>query len=114
MGCGKSSSAENASSPAGSVEAYVDEQIAAHPLIMWSKTYCGFCAKAKKDLAPFKPHVIEVDNSPDDRAITAALAKKTGQRTFPNVFCKSRHVGGSDKVAAEVKSGKMKTSLENS
>mmetsp|Transcript_42940 Transcript_42940/g.103815 ORF Transcript_42940/g.103815 Transcript_42940/m.103815 type:complete len:87 (+) Transcript_42940:638-898(+) len=48
-------------------------------------------------------HVIELDemNDPSDGStIQQYLAQKTGQRTVPNIFINSKHVGGNSDLQA--------------
>ncbi|CAI0547397.1 unnamed protein product [Linum tenue] len=68
------------------------------PVVVFSKTYCGYCTRVKKLLtqlgAAFK--VIELDKESDGDEIQGALLKWTGQRTVPNVFIGGKHIGGCD------------------
>jgi glutaredoxin len=41
------------------------------------------------------------------REIQASLQELTGQRTVPNVFVKSKHIGGSDDTARAHKNGEL-------
>jgi glutaredoxin 3 len=59
---------------------------AAHPAVIFSKTYCPYCDLAKNNLSAEggKYEVIELDQRDDGSAIQAALAQLTGRRTVPN------------------------------
>ncbi|KAF7377876.1 Glutaredoxin [Mycena sanguinolenta] len=52
-----------------------------------------------------KPMVIELNEREDGPAIQSYLAEKTGQRTVPNIFVNTQHVGGNDDTQAAFKSG---------
>ena len=83
--------------------------IKADPVVMFSKSYCPFCHKAKALLkmkgVAFKAY--ELDNMADGGSIQSALAAKTNQTTVPNIFIGEKHIGGSDTLAAAEKSGKL-------
>lgn len=86
---------------------------AENPVIVYSKTYCPYCAEVKglftKLNVPAK--VVEIDTLADADAVSAALAEVTGRRTVPQVFIGGEHVGGCDDTVAANKSGKLKELL---
>ena len=57
----------------------------------------------KRSQIPFKAVELDIEKGGDDMQIY--LAKKTGQRTVPNVFINKNHVGGDDKLQAAARSG---------
>lgn len=66
-----------------SVKLFVDDAIASHRVVVFSKTYCPFCKKAKELLAqyPIKKEqleVIELEKRPDCAQIQAYLKELTG------------------------------------
>ena len=80
------------------VKQFVDAKISEKKVVMFSKTYCGFCAKAKRYLKMHIPDelseedylVIEIENNPKCQAIQDYLLKKTGGRSVSrhaNVAC---------------------------
>ncbi|KAJ0404186.1 hypothetical protein P43SY_002029 [Pythium insidiosum] len=83
------------------------------PLVVFSKSYCPYCKKAKEVLADLgaKPVVFELDQRADGAAMQDFLFRLTGQSTVPNVFIKGRSIGGSDKTVAMYKSGELKERL---
>jgi len=104
---GNSASAPGAPSAAAQ---RVDEMIAAHPLLMFSKTTCGYCAKAKQVISAAGGadlQVVELNEDPQGAELQAALAEKTGQRTVPNTFLGGAHVGGCDDVLALERGGSL-------
>jgi len=88
---------------------FVDEQIAAHKVMMFSKTYCPFCTKAKKALtsAGVTFEVIELEHRKDMDAIQDVLKRMTGARSVPRVFINGKCIGGGDETAALQKKGKL-------
>ena len=100
----------SASGPAAAMAA---EEVAAaikqHKALIFSKSYCPYCDKAK---AAFKragvvPHVIELDGRADCGAMQAALGKLTGETSVPRVFVGGEFVGGGDDTDAKERSGKL-------
>lgn len=91
----------------------VDDMIGADPVVMFSKSWCPYCHKAKALFkirkVPFK--VYELDNMANGSDIQATLKTKTNQSTVPNIFIGTKHVGGSDDLAKADKNGTLKTYL---
>ncbi|KAJ8623041.1 hypothetical protein MRB53_031570 [Persea americana] len=83
--------------------------VSANPVMVFSKTYCGYCSRVKKLLSDLGANykVIELDVESDGDAIQSALIEWTGQRTVPNVFIGGNHVGGCDNVMAKHNGGKL-------
>ncbi|CAM9603721.1 unnamed protein product [Discosporangium mesarthrocarpum] len=67
---------------------FVKEMVAANPIMVFSKSYCPYCTKAKRALSAVgaKYKVLELDQEANGPAIQEALQSITGQRTVPNVF----------------------------
>ncbi|CAE6442187.1 unnamed protein product [Rhizoctonia solani] len=67
-------------------------------IVVFSKSYCPYCAKAKTQVNKFvdslsesekdqvEVEVLELDNRNDGSAIQDYLEQKTNQRTVPNIF----------------------------
>lgn len=89
------------------------EIVSSFPVVVFSKTYCGYCTRVKQLLtqlgANFK--LIELDDESDGDDIQAALLQWTGQRTVPNVFIGGKHIGGCDSVVAKHQAGELKKLL---
>lgn len=82
------------------------------PIIVFSKSYCPFSAKAKKILLKKytivpEPYVVELDQHPLGSGLQAHLAKSTGRRTVPNVLINGKSIGGGDEVEALDTSGAL-------
>lgn len=91
----------------------VEDAVADNPVVIFSKSYCPYCARVKTDIAKsgkkvagnVQAYVIELDQRQDGAAIQNYLVEKTGQSTVPNVFIGGKAVGGSDDVAGMARSG---------
>lgn len=83
--------------------------VSSEPVVVFSKTYCGYCNRVKQLLSQLqvKNKMIELDEESDGREIQAALAEWTGQRTVPNVFINGKHIGGCDVVMAKHQQGQL-------
>ncbi|TKY72788.1 Glutaredoxin-C4 protein [Spatholobus suberectus] len=94
---------------ASSVGKFVDETISSHRIVIFSKTYCPYCRRAK---AVFKelnqvPHVVELDEREDGSKIQDILINIVGRRTVPQVFINGKHLGGSDDTVEAYESGRL-------
>ncbi|KAF9694716.1 hypothetical protein EKO04_007693 [Ascochyta lentis] len=71
------------------------------PIIIFSKSYCPFSARAKHILlAKYTitpaPYVVELDQHPLGAKLQDTLAQMTGRRTVPNVLIQGKSIGGGD------------------
>mmetsp|Transcript_64212 Transcript_64212/g.186176 ORF Transcript_64212/g.186176 Transcript_64212/m.186176 type:complete len:151 (-) Transcript_64212:69-521(-) len=97
-----------------SQEDFAKSEISANDIVVFSKSYCPYCAATKELFTglgvDFKVH--ELDKMGDDGPeLQMALLKMTGQKTVPNVFVKGNHVGGNDATQAAAKTGKLQEML---
>ncbi|KAJ3205116.1 thioredoxin reductase [Entophlyctis luteolus] len=79
-------------------ETTTEQAIASNKVMVFSKSYCPYCNKAKALLNRYgvKFESYELDVRDDGAQIQAYLAKKTGQRTVPNIFINGTQIGGCD------------------
>ena len=63
--------------------AFVNDQIKSHKIVVFSRTTCPYCMKAKAALKEVGADyiVVEVDTREDGAAIQEALGRLTGART---------------------------------
>eukprot|EP00842_Homolaphlyctis_polyrhiza_P001215 jgi/Hompol1/2094/HPOL_003560-RA len=96
-----------------SVKSLVESTIAETPNVVYSKSYCPWCTKAKAILTSkgIEYTVIELDKIEEGADIQAYLLEKTKQRTVPNIFIHQQHIGGHDDLVAAVASGKLDKAL---
>uniref|UniRef100_K3WRU6 Glutaredoxin domain-containing protein n=1 Tax=Globisporangium ultimum (strain ATCC 200006 / CBS 805.95 / DAOM BR144) TaxID=431595 RepID=K3WRU6_GLOUD len=87
----------------------VETKVAANPVVMFSKSYCQYCTKAKALLRELgvQFELIELDQVDDGDAIQDALTEITGQRTVPNVFIGGKSVGGNSDIQALYKNDQL-------
>ncbi|CAL5375381.1 unnamed protein product [Camellia sinensis] len=106
--CTPTTSSES-ESESKSEAAFIKKTISSHSIVIFSKSYCPYCKKAK---AVFKelnqtPHVIELDQREDGWNIQDALSEIVGRRTVPQVFINGKHIGGSDDTVEAYESGEL-------
>jgi len=96
-----------------SAKELVEKTINENFVAFFSKSYCSYCRRAKAvinelNLGEDKTvKVYELDQREDGEIIQEYLRQKTGQRTVPNIFINTEHIGGSDDLAAVKASGKL-------
>ncbi|KZO94088.1 glutaredoxin [Calocera viscosa TUFC12733] len=90
-----------------STKQLVESAINDNKIVIFSKSYCPYCRRAKGVLASQGPKIFELDEMEDGADIQAYLQQKTGQRTVPNIFIGQKHIGGSDDLAQLDKSGAL-------
>ncbi|KAB2016439.1 hypothetical protein ERO13_D08G091300v2 [Gossypium hirsutum] len=97
------------SSADSSEAAFVKKTISAHKIVIFSKSYCPYCRKAKSVFKELKevPFVVELDERDDGWNIQDALSEIVGRRTVPQVFINGKHIGGSDDTVEAYQSGKL-------
>ncbi|XP_023516627.1 glutaredoxin-C4-like [Cucurbita pepo subsp. pepo] len=88
---------------------FIKNTIASHQIVIFSKSYCPYCRRAK---AVFKelnkvPYVVELDQREDGSDIQDAFMALIGRRTVPQVFVNGKHIGGSDDTIEAYESGKL-------
>ncbi|PRT53011.1 Monothiol glutaredoxin-6 [Wickerhamiella sorbophila] len=75
------------------------------PVVIFSKSYCGFSKAAKKllledyQLSP-PPRVVELDLHPQGSELQAYISEVTGRRTVPNVIVMKQSYGGASEMSA--------------
>mmetsp|Transcript_26695 Transcript_26695/g.25561 ORF Transcript_26695/g.25561 Transcript_26695/m.25561 type:complete len:141 (+) Transcript_26695:130-552(+) len=87
--------------------------IKASKIMVFSKTTCPFCAKAKAALTEITPmfSVVELNVVKDGAEQQAALAEMTGQSTVPSIFVNGKHFGGCDAILAAIAGGELQKEL---
>lgn len=96
-------------------QALVESAIANNKIMVFSKSYCPYCVKAKDAIrsALGQPGVAattvwELDERPSDGAeIQAVLGKITGATTVPRVFVGGKFLGGGDDTARAARDGTL-------
>jgi len=93
----------------------VSQTVASSKVVVFSKTFCPYCTKAKNALQQYlKPEqitVLELDLRDDGENIQAALGEITGARSVPRVFVGGKFIGGGDDTARMAGNGELKNLL---
>lgn len=69
-------------------------------VIMYTKSYCPYCVKAKQLLKIKNVSVTEIDITNNQVLIDEMLSKTYGRKTVPQIFIDDFHVGGCDDLYA--------------
>lgn len=98
---------------AGSLKGEVLKNNAENKVMIYSKSYCPYCAEVKSLFASIgvAAKVLELDTVPNGGAVQSAVAEVCGRSTVPQVFIGGKHVGGCDDTLAAKASGKLKVLL---
>jgi glutaredoxin 3 len=65
-------------------------------VVIYTKSWCGYCTRAKALLARKGLAFTEIEISHDDALRDEMIARAGGRRTVPQIFIGERHVGGCD------------------
>jgi glutaredoxin 3 len=77
---------------------------------IYTTTYCGYCAMAKRLLAQKQVQFTEI-NVEDRDDLRAWLVEASGQRTVPQIFINGSSVGGFTDLSALDKKGELDARL---
>ncbi|KAF9343859.1 thioredoxin reductase [Mortierella sp. AD094] len=95
------------------IKNFVEKLIRENKVMFFGKSYCPYCKNAKSVLGArgiqFKAY--EIDLEKDGPQVQEYLLEKTGQRTVPNIFINTKHLGGNSDLVAAQESGKLDTML---
>ena len=69
-------------------------------IIIYTKSYCPYCVKAKQLLTNKKVNFTEIDITDNQDLIEEMLLKSEGRKTVPQIFIDEFHVGGCDDLYA--------------
>lgn len=67
---------------------------------IYTKAFCGYCARAKALLERKGAAFQEIDVTMDRAGFDAMVGRAHGRRTVPQIFIDGQHIGGSDELAA--------------
>ena len=87
-------------------------------VIIVSKTWCPYSAKAKRILTDKysivpRPHIVELDKHPLGAALQNLLEKTTGRRTVPNILINGKSIGGGDDIEASEIAGTLVEKIQS-
>lgn len=74
---------------------------------IFTREWCGYCARAKRLLRDkgFAFTDVDIDDHPERRA--EMIDRAGGRTTVPQIFIDGRHIGGSDDLMALESAGKL-------
>lgn len=78
---------------------------------IYTRDFCGYCVRAVH-LLKNKGVAFTEYNATRDPAMRDEMIKRSGRRTFPQVFVGDHHIGGSDELAAAERSGELDAALD--
>ncbi|MBA5778713.1 glutaredoxin 3 [Stappia sp. F7233] len=76
-------------------------------VVIYTRDFCGYCAKAKRLLAQKGVDFHEIDATGSATKRTEMIQKAKGRSTFPQIFIGDFHVGGCDELHALDRAGKL-------
>jgi glutaredoxin 3 len=71
----------------------------AHPVTIYTRAFCPYCTRAIALLERKGVKFNEIDAT-FDSAMREEMIKRSGRRTFPQIFVGEKHVGGCDDLHA--------------
>lgn len=74
---------------------------------LYTKAFCGYCARAKALLRSKDVVFDEFDITLGGEQRAEMLARSNGQTTVPQIFIADRHIGGCDDLIALDRAGKL-------
>jgi glutaredoxin 3 len=78
------------------------------PVLIYTKPFCPYCARALQLLKKKQVAFTEIDDAAFDKAKKAEMLQKSnGRSTFPQIFVGDTHVGGCDDLMALEGSGAL-------
>ncbi len=80
---------------------------------LYTKAYCGYCARAKSVLRDKGVAFEEYDITLGGQKRTEMLARSNGRTTVPQIFIADQHIGGCDDLIALDRDGTLERLLVN-
>ncbi len=84
------------------------------PVLIYTRPYCGFCARALALLQKKGVAYTEIDDASfDPEKRKEMLQRSGGKATFPQIFIGDQHIGGCDDMMALEFAGKLDPLLQD-
>ncbi|CAF3109331.1 unnamed protein product [Rotaria socialis] len=93
----------------------VQQLINNHKVIIFSKTFCPYCIKAKEILGRYKLHdykIVELDEIPNGNEYQNILEKIIDAKTVPRIFIDGKCIGGCDDTLILHRNGDLEKILK--
>ncbi len=86
--------------------------MAVPPVVMYSRSWCPYCARARALLTDkgVSFREIDIDSTP---AEADRMRQRSGRQTVPQIFIGERHVGGCDDLHALDAAGELDALLQD-
>jgi glutaredoxin 3 len=75
-------------------------------VVIYTRPFCGFCARAVRLLTEKKAAFTEIEAGMDP-ARRREMMERSGRSTFPQIFIDGAHIGGCDDLVALDQAGKL-------
>jgi glutaredoxin 3 len=75
-------------------------------VVIYTRPFCGFCARALRLLGEKGAAFTEIDAGMDP-ALRREMTQRSGRTTFPQIFIGAEHIGGCDELLALDSQGKL-------
>ncbi len=76
-------------------------------IIIYTKSHCPYCVKAKQLFKMKKVSYQEIDITDNASLLEEMLSKSSGRKTVPQIFIGKQHIGGCDDLYALNEQGKL-------
>ena len=86
---------------------------AANPVVLYTTSWCGYCARARRLLADKGASFTDIDVDAVDGA-RAEMQRRSGRTSVPQIFIGERHIGGYDDMRALDDKGQLDPLLSSS
>jgi glutaredoxin 3 len=80
-------------------------------VVIYTRPFCGFCARALKLLKEKQVSVTEIEAGMDPEK-RREMMQRSGRSTFPQIFIDGSHVGGCDELMALERAGRLDGMLQ--
>jgi len=90
----------------------LNERSAMPPITIYSKSWCPYCAAAKRLLDEKGAAYTEIDIEEEPEKRAEMVQKAGGRTTVPQIFIGERHVGGCDDLYALDEKGRLEALLQ--
>lgn len=86
-----------------------DDYVKPGQVFIFSKSYCPYCDRAKQILKDLKVafKAVECDNVSVPKTVIDEVQKKSGVKTYPNIWVGNTSIGGCDNLRAALSNGKL-------
>ncbi|ESO08620.1 hypothetical protein HELRODRAFT_74970 [Helobdella robusta] len=93
---------------------FIQQQLKANPVVVFSKTTCGYCSMVEDVFSRIKLSYnrIDIDERPDCDKLQELFGKMTGAKTVPRVFVGGKCIGGGTDTYTLHNEGKLLPLLE--